>query len=211
MLLILCLLAGCGRNPVGELARQLQDSDVNVRRHAAAILVAMGQDAKPAISALSGALDDEDREVRRLASRALGHLGPEAKSCLTLLGRSLDDKELSVRLAAALAIQELDPSEKIHTKVLIEGMKMGEGGIIIVVGRYGEKAAWAVPTLVSLLEDRRAGIRRIAADALRDIGPAASAAEDALRKAAKDDVDDRVRDAAQEALAAVRATAAQSF
>ncbi len=84
-------------------------------------------------------------------------------------------------------------------------MKMGEGGTIVAVGQYGENAVWAVPTLVSLLEDRRAGIRRIAADALRQIGPAAGAAEEALRRAAKHDVDDRVRDAAKEALAAVSA------
>jgi HEAT repeat protein len=201
---LICLLTGCGRNPVDELSQQLSDRDVQVRRHAAATLVEIGTTAKPAIAALSGALVDQDREVRRLASRALGQLGPEAKSSLTALCQSLHDDEMSVRIAAAFAIQELEPEEQTHTTVLIEAMKTGEGGTIVAVGKYGDKAVWAVPTLVSLLKDRRAGIRRIAADALGQIGPAAGAAEDALRQAIKKDADDRVRDAAQEALASVK-------
>lgn len=194
---------GCGNNPVSGFAQQLHDQDVEVRRQAAASLVKMGRDATPAIEALGGALADKDREVRRLAIRALGQLGPESTSSLPMLSQSLQDKELSVRLAAAMAIQELDPAEKKHTAILIDAMKKGEGGTIVAVGKFGDRAAWAVPTLRSLLQDHRAGIRRIAADALHDIGPAAAAAEDALRRAAKDDTDDRVRSAAQEALAAV--------
>jgi HEAT repeat protein len=163
----------------------------------------MGPAAKPAISALASALEDEDREVRRLAIRALGQLSPEATSCVPSLCRLLHDDELSVRMAAALAIQELDPAEKTHITVLIEMMKRGEGGTIVAVGRFGAKAAWAVPTLVSLLADRRPGIRRLAADALGEMGPAASTAENALLQSTKDS-DDRVRAAAQKALELVR-------
>jgi HEAT repeat protein len=122
---------------------------------------------------------------------------------LDALSQTLEDDEQPVRIAAAFAIQELAPTEESHTAVLIEAMKMGEGGVIVAVGEYGPSAAWAVPTLVSLLQDRRPGIRRITADALRQIGSAAAAAKDALRQAAQSDEDDRVRDAAQEALRAI--------
>jgi HEAT repeat protein len=203
LFLTIACVSGCSRNAVLGLMHQLQDQNVEVRRRAAASLLNMGRDATPAIEALGGAVADKDREVRRLAIRALGQLGPESTSSLPLLNQSLTDQELSVRLAAAMAIQELDPAEKKHTAILIDAMKKGEGGTIVAVGKFGDRAAWAVPTLRSLLQDHRAGIRRIAADALRDIGPAAAAAEDALRRAAKDDTDDRVRSAAQEALAAV--------
>lgn len=203
VLFALLWLAGCGSKPLKELTQQLQDDDVEVRRHAAASLVKLGHDAKPAIAALSGAASDKDREVRRLAIRALGQLGPESAGCLPALVHALEDQELSVRLAAAMAIQQLEPAETKHRTILIDAMKKGEGGTIVAVGKYGATAEWAVPTLTSLLQDRRAGIRRIAADALHDIGPAAAAAEDSLRRTAKDDADDRVRDAAQEALTAV--------
>jgi HEAT repeat protein len=197
-----CFLIGCG-NPVDGLVRQLQDSDVDVRRKAATTLLQMRGEAKPAIPALTSALQDDDREVRRLASRALGQLSPEAASSVSALQRLLNDPEPSVRIAAAFAIQELDPAETSHRKVLIDAMKMGEGGTIVAVGKHGANAKWAVPTLVSLLEDRRPGIRRLAADALGRIGPAAADAQDALRQASSKDADDRVRDAARVALSSI--------
>jgi HEAT repeat protein len=209
VLLVIHLLIGCGRDSAVEYGRQLEDGAVDVRRRAAAALLDLGPAARPAITTLAGALKDDDREVRRLAIRALGQLGPDAVPHLPAIRRSLEDDEHSVRLAAALAIHELDPTEKSHIGVLIETMRMGEGGTIVAVGRFGESAVWSVPTLVSLLQDRRAGIRRLAAQALEEIGPAASSASAALEQTAQTDADDRVRDAAREALAAVRAPAAR--
>lgn len=200
---VLGLLVGCGMNPVADRVRQLKDSDERIRRQAASDLLAMKDQAKPAVGALCEALRDQDREVRRLACRALGQLAPESLDGLDALRETLGDDELPVRIAAAFAIQELAPTEESHTAVLIEAMKMGEGGVIVAVGGYGPEAAWAVPTLMALLQDQRPGIRRITADALRQIGSAAGAAEGALRQAAQSDEDDRVRDAAQEALAAI--------
>lgn len=200
VLAALCLLVGCRRDPVAGLIDQLGDADVTVRRAAARELAEMGREASLAVPALSDAIGDEDREVRRLAIHAISQVGPQAISFLSALTDALDDEELSVRLAAALAIDRLDPEEESHRKVLITAMRMGEGGIIVAVGQAGERAAWAVPTLIELVNDKRPGIRRITVNALEQIGPAAAAARDALKRVAEQDTDDRVRDAAKRAL-----------
>ena len=186
-----------------ELAQQLKSADVEARRTAARALGEMGNEAETAIPLLGDAVGDEDAEVRRLASYALGGMGPAARPALPALNKALEDQELSVRLSAAFAVQKIAPETETHVPVLVHAMQMGEGGVIVSVGDMGEKAAWAVPTLVSLLKDRRPGIRRLAAEALGRIGPAESAAEAALRAAARDG-DDRVREAAQQALEAIR-------
>ena len=169
-------IAGCGGDPVTSLVAELQDEDVHIRRAAARRLADMRIDAAPAISALRQAIQDEDRDVRRLAIHAISRIGPQAESCLPALQNSLGDDALSVRIAAALAINRINPDEEQHQRVLIDAMRMGEGGIIVSVGQLGEDAAWAVPTLIELLSDPRPGIRRISANSLEQIGPAAAAA-----------------------------------
>ncbi len=118
----------------------------------------------------------------------------------------LDDSEWSVRLAAAFALLKIDPQSDAPHAVLIEAMRQGEGGTIVAIGKLGDRATWAVPTLTGLLKDQRPGTRRLAAEALTRIGPAARDAASGLR-AALNDTDDRVRAAAQEALAAVESGA----
>ncbi len=76
---------------------------------------------------------------------------------------------------------------------------MGEGGTIVAVGEMGPAADWAVPTLTKLLQDRRAGIRRLAAEALGRIAAGNPEVQAALRRSLSD-ADDRVREAAQQAL-----------
>jgi HEAT repeat protein len=195
-----CLLAGCGTDRVDGLIDQLGHADVKVRRAAARQLADLGREAEPAVPALNDAITDQDREVRRLAIHAISQVGPQADSFLQTLINALDDDELSVRLAAALAINRIAPDEDAHQEVLVSAMKMGEGGIIVAVGQAGENSAWAVPTLIGLLVDSRPGIRRITANSLEQIGPAAEAAKEALQQAAQSDPDDRVRGAADRAL-----------
>jgi len=198
--IVLSGIGGCGGDPVARWAAELQDEDVHVRRAAARQLADLGFEAEPAASALGNALDDPDREVRRLAIHAVSQVGPPAESFLPALQNALDDEELSVRIAAAIAINRIDPNEEGHQRVLIDAMKMGEGGIIVTVGQMAEDAGWAVPTLIDLLGDPRPGIRRISANSLEQIGPAAAAAEETLQQVASSDAEERVREAAQQAL-----------
>ncbi len=197
---LLLAIAGCGAEPVAILIGELQDDDVHVRRAAARRLADMGFEAAPAASALSLAIEDNDRDVRRLAIHAISQIGPQAVSYLPALKNALEDNELSVRIAAAIAINRIDPNEVSHQRVLIDAMKSGEGGIIVRVGQMSASAGWAVPTLIRLLGDRRPGIRRITANALEQIGPAAVTAKPTLERIAARDQDERVREAAQQAL-----------
>lgn len=205
--LALCLVVGCRTDPTAELIEQLGDADVDVRRAAARELADLGRDAILAVPALKGAVQDDDAVVRRLAIHAIGRIGPQAESYLPTLTAALKDDELAVRLAAALAIDRVDPNEESHRKELIAAMRMGEGGIIVAVGQTGENAAWAVPTFIELLGDRRSGIRRITANSLEQIGPAAEAALEKLQRVARQDEDDRVRAAAENAVNSIQTAA----
>lgn len=200
--------AGCRSDPTARVVEQLTSTDVQARRDAARALGKLEPDADLATPALARALTDEDHEVRRLAIFALGEIGPPAQSALPALTAALDDKELPIRLSAALAIQKIDPTQRSHVPVLVEAMRMGEGGVIVSVGQMGENAAWAVPTLISLLKDRRPGVRRLAAEALGKIGPAAENARAPLEAALRDP-DDRVRETAEQALAGIRGVPAR--
>jgi len=202
--------AGCGGHPLTTLTEQLRSDEVQIRRSAARELGQMGPAAAAAVGALQDAVADRDREVRRLSSIALGEVGPPAKAAVPALTAALSDDELSVRLAAAFSLQKLDTHNEAFAPVLIGAMRKGDGGVIVRVGELGAGAGWAVPTLISLLDDQRPGIRRISADALQQIGPLASAAEAALRRAASQDSDDRVRAAAQQALSNLSSASADS-
>lgn len=208
--LLLFALAGCGAERIATLSTDLQHDDVSVRRAAARRLADMGHEANAAVPALSKAMSDKDHEVRRLAIYALTRVSMPDKSFLPQLTEALQDEELSVRIAAAMAINRIDPREEQHQEVLIDAMKSGEGGIIVSVGHMGDAAVWAVPTLTELLADRRAGIRRIAANSLEQIGHVTGNAREALQRVAANDPDQRARDAAKQALQTIELRASST-
>ena len=205
---IIC--AGCSSDPLPALTEQLGSDDVQIRRAAARELGEMGPAAAAAVGALQDAVDDRDREVRRFSSIALGEAGPAAKAAVPTLTRALSDDELAVRLAAAFSLEKLDAPSEVFSAVLTAAMRKGDGGVIVRAGALGRRAGWAVPTLIALLDDQRPGIRRIAANALQQIGPVAGGAVSALRRAVGQDQDDRVRTAAEQALAAIGSASSAS-
>jgi HEAT repeat protein len=152
-----------------------------------------------AVPELRKTLADRHPTLRQASARALGEIGDKSASVISALRESLQDSELSVQLAAAWSLHQLDPEGKHYIPILKSTMQSGEGGTIVAVGNLGPKADWAVPTLTALLNDRRPGVRRLAAEALAKIGPDA-AAKTALQQHATRDPDDRVREAAAAAL-----------
>jgi HEAT repeat protein len=199
--LLLCLIvAGCERDHSGRLLAELRSADVESRRAAARELGQLKPALPEAQAALEAAVADDDKEVRRLACFALGELG---SADVALLTRALQDAELSVQLAAAYALLKLDARNQAAMDVLSQAMLMGDGGVIVAVTKAGPNAAWAVPTLTQLLRDRRPGIRRLAAEGLGKIGPAAQPAFRLLHDAQRDP-DDRVRAAAKRAIQAIQ-------
>lgn len=198
-LAVLLALAGC-RSELSVLTANLTDPDPEVRETAARDLGELGPAARPAALALVAATLDEQREVRQAACRALGELGTTEGGVIGGLKSALEDKEMSVRTAAAFSLLKLNPADQAYVPALEATMREGEGGTIVAVGKLGPSAAWALPTLISLLQDGRPGIRRLAAEAIGRIGPNVEARV-ALQKIA-DDRDDRVRAAVQTALQA---------
>ncbi len=195
---LMFVTSGC-RNQVAELTRQLQSDDPEVRQAAAQTLSDLGPDAAPAVEALRSTLHDPETQVRRVCCTALGKTGVVDESTLAALRECLDDTELPVQMAAAFALQRLDPADESSVPVLTKAIQMGEGGTIVAVGAMGTRAEWAVPTLITLLKDRRPGIRRLAAEALGRIGSNSEETSAALRKSLSD-ADDRVREQVQSAL-----------
>lgn len=203
--LVFCISAiGCSPDRTPQLILQLKDEDVEIRRAAAKALGELGRKTpKSAVPPLSEAVTDKDREVRRLACFALGEMGPVADSAIPSLIHALKDRELSVRLSTAFAIYKINPENKAYVSELLKTMRKGEGGTIVAVGKMGPNAGWAVPTLINLLKDSRPGIRRLAAEALGQIGSGTDSTEAALKKAVSDP-DDRVGETARKSLRMIR-------
>jgi HEAT repeat protein len=197
-LLWLCLWVGCGRSRVEELIEALQAGDLQSRRDAARMLGELGPEAAPAAGPLAAALLDADPELQRLSAQALPRLGLPASEVAPAVRPLLEHEKLSVRLTAAFTLLDLDPADESPRPALLQAMTMGEGGTIVAVAARGPDVQWAIPTLIDLLRDRRAGIRRLAAEALGQIG-ATTESTAALRRALSD-TDDRVRESAQMAL-----------
>jgi HEAT repeat protein len=198
-LLLLVLAAGCGDGDrVSTLIAQLKDTDGELRIAAADGLGELGAEAGAAVPALGESLRDVHPGVRQASARALGKMGDGARPAVASLEGALDDPELIVQLAAAWALVKLDPDGKKYVPVLTATMQAGEGGTIVAVGGLGPQAEWAVPTLTKLLQDKRSGVRRLAAEALGKIGPQGDATA-ALEQATRD-ADDQVRAAAEAAL-----------
>jgi len=145
-----------------------------VREAAAEALGKMGSAAGDAVPALSDALDDEFWFVREAAAEALGGMGPQARGSVPALTCALGDEGWSVREAALAAIERLLPNGEV-VSALIEGLgndsPSTRWGAALALKEMGSRAASAVPTLVRLLEeDDDNDVRRVAAEALGDIG-----------------------------------------
>ena len=203
---LLCLsnFQSCSKpDPLPGLIQNLDSTNVNQRRDSAYQLGQLGPAASSAVPALVNRTSDSDQEVRRASVRALGEIGTPRQKVLDAIRNALSDKELPVRMAAALAMETLDPESIEPRTVLLEALRLGEGGTIIAVGRRGPNAAWAVPAFTELLKDQRPGVRRLAAEALGKVGTSAVSASMALETLLQDP-DDQVREAAQRALVAVK-------
>ena len=204
------LTLGCGGSRVDELSTQLANGDVQVRRAAARSLKELSGDKVRAIPALTDAASqDDDLEVRRLSIQALGEIGPPAEASISVLLQTLEDSPEAVQVAAALAIARIAPERESYQPVLIRAMRAGNGGVLMAVGRLGEDAKWAVPTLVELLTHELVQIRSLAAHTLGQIGPAAKDAAPALERMSRDS-DPAVREVALQALESVRTAQSNS-
>jgi HEAT repeat protein len=203
------LIGAAARAALPKLtAMMATDADREVRVSAALAVCRIDPPNKPAFAQLVRLLDDGRGGVQQ-AALALGQLGPAARAAVPALGRALLHQYVYVRANAAEALGRIGGSEVVP--LLVFAMRDPDAMVRYdaaeSLGKLGAEAAPAVPDLIKILRGNDAHIfpvRLAAAAALGAIGPAAAGATEALKRASRDK-DDRLREAAAEALKKVRA------
>uniref|UniRef100_A0A7C2PFQ2 HEAT repeat domain-containing protein n=1 Tax=Schlesneria paludicola TaxID=360056 RepID=A0A7C2PFQ2_9PLAN len=198
--LLVGLAGGCGGNELSRALADLTSQDYEQRRMGAHALFELRPDRPDVVAALIQAGDDPDSEVRRWACRALGELTSAEDRVVTVLEARLRDPETAVRRAAAFALHKRSPESTAYRTELLAAVTEGDGGVIVALGTLQPRPTWAIPALVKSLQDRRPGLRRLAAECLGQLGAWTPEVRQALDRACQD-ADDRVRSAASEALA----------
>ena len=170
--------------------KALSDDDSDVRRHAAEALGKLGD--KRAVDPLINALADDDSIVRRDAAEALGLLGD--KRAVDPLIKALGDKEEWVRRTAAKALEQLGQPEWAQyvrgddddfrrlgsskdpravdplIKALAEPDYIYDirQAVAKALGHLGDKRA--IDPLIKALADNDSMVRKVAAEALEQLG-----------------------------------------
>jgi HEAT repeat protein len=195
------------------IARLLKDDDERVRRGAIDFLEVLGEQAEPALPAITEALRDPNAFVRWTAARTLRNV-PAKKvgyNAVRALAFLLMDPDADVSKAAAITLETLGPGAQDAVPELGHMIANADPAnrawdpdnrlhAMRALAAIGPKlSAAAIPQLIAALADQDARIRRQAAESLGMYGPAARAALPALWQAMRDD-DGDVRLNASEAI-----------
>jgi HEAT repeat protein len=176
-----------------RLVAMLSDKEWPVRRRVAVAIAALGPASKPALPMLAQWVMGENPDERALAAQLLARLGPDAAPAVPALWAALRKPEPEIRKLAAAALSGIGPAAAPTAgdivRALSEPPGPGEGWdyrrkLIDALGGIGPEAKEAVPLLADQLGKPGPGLAVDAIEALRRIGPAASAALPALRKIA---------------------------
>ncbi len=96
---------------VPELTRTLADGGKYDRILSAQALGKIGDDAAPAVGALTASLDDPDLDLRRAAVEALGRIGETAAPAVNAIARQLDSGDPRLKAAARSALAKIGGPE----------------------------------------------------------------------------------------------------
>jgi HEAT repeat protein len=162
---------------------------------------------------LMNALPGDDHRVRWNIPVALARLGPSARAALPTLARMARAqlRELRQPFTAAQAIASIDsasPEAQALLEPLVATLRNAPESwqrfqAALALGRFGPRAATAVPSLRAALKSDSADVRQRAASVLGQIGRAALTAAPDLQACARADSDQAVRRVAEEALVVV--------
>jgi HEAT repeats/FG-GAP-like repeat len=179
----------------------LDDPDPKVRIEAMKALGAIGSQADRAVPRLAALLtEDPDPDVRSQAAMALSKMDPASKAAVGELSRALEDRELNVRANAVQALIRLNTDARPAVPTLIRGLKDEANNtnlrrftvtiqemMAVALGRASAGTDEGVPALREILAgEGSVQLRRAAARALGDVGPAARPAAADLRRMLQD-------------------------
>ena len=199
-------LADIGRPADPYLAQYLQHGGNAGRQHAAKALIRKVGYSPTLIPVLAECLEDGDPKVAKAAAEALGHAGKVAvPSLVEALGKA------SSRVYASYA---LGKSGKVASPALpILVRQLSEPGLLVrlstvqAIGQIGVNRHNAEGRLSALLKDRNQDVRGAVCQALANLEGTSGQTLEALQALAKEDPKDFVRQAANDALAKIRARA----
>ncbi len=169
-----------GRNyPVAKLLpvvrAMLQDGDSEVRLVTMMHLRGLERRFTNFVPTLIRVLDDQNSEVRRCAVTALTQMGPSAKKARPRLEELMNSSEAMDAVTAAAALAKIDPSidlvSRLTELLTSESEQVSSQAAFILLQLGPEKAAPAVPTLLSLLDHKQARMRVTAAHAFSTLAP----------------------------------------
>lgn len=201
---VLGSLGPVAKPAVASLITMLDDTDELVRERAVGALGTIGIPQSEIVAALTKALRDSASVVRyRAAAQFAFHMPVTATSLPTLM-ELRNDPDKSVASLAEVALEHASRTDRQDVSNLVSLLERpGEKDYALQqLAQLGPEAADAAPVLISVLKDRLALNRYLAAEALRAIGPAAEEAVSALI-AALHDPDPIVIESAAEALEAI--------
>ncbi len=120
---LLALLPACrkkqGPPDVAGLIAQLQSPDVQKRGQARLTLIALGEQAAPA---LAGMLRSGGPEDRLAAANILWGMGPRGRAAVPELAQALDDGDVGLQLAAGMALENIGPGAEAAVPALVRAL-----------------------------------------------------------------------------------------
>jgi len=182
------------------LADALHSRSSRIRYRATQALGELPRPDARAVSELTEALDDEDEVVRTGALWALGQMGPAAAPAISALvailqGHGMDGDDVLIRGMAASALGEIGPEAREAVPDLIECLDESYTGpagtrlrlqVARAVWRIQQEPRFLRSIGIEALSGAKWSLRRLAAQWLGDLGPAAQAAVPHLERALQD-------------------------
>ncbi len=173
---VLALLPACRRKQgppdVAKLIGQLHSGDVQEQGRARLTLIALGEQAAPALAEM---LRTGGAEERLAAANILWGMGPRARAAVPELARALDDRDAGLQLAAAMALENIGPGAEAAVPALVRALSERRDRRVRqtaakALGAIGPGARAALPALTRELHreswpEAEEAVRRIRASA----------------------------------------------
>jgi HEAT repeat protein len=142
--------------------------------------VGWGAGSAKDVPGIARALRHKESRVRAEAAEDLGQIGRAARAAVPMLRKALGDPDDYVRVFAAEALARIDPGSKLAVPVLRAALKAKDPELrsaavaaLVTVGPAAQQTILALGAL--LLHDQDNEIRTVAAFALGQLGPEATA------------------------------------